>query len=287
MRGASARFSRTQHSAVGGVAPALIEDRQRVRRPIDQRTVPRASLTQLQSEPIRVAIGKAERGDSECHWRPSHSRPVDVSVEPRCAASVRVMGRPIESTKTEAAEIRADLRARGTLIEHGREIEAFVSARVTLGRFARGIVPKPLPRTRAMFAPGMDARPKIRARGQRTLLRPRSPPSMRRSQPRPRPGHRRKRRTRRTTGRLCEQSAGLCMALLVANSRSRCHAAVATRIHAAAGLGSCSDSQPPTIGRGFHPRECRLDHSFVSAVGSSAPCRTRSRAATPSGSCGD
>ena len=166
----------------------------------------RASLTQLQSEPIRVAIGKAERGDSECHWRPSHSRPVDVSVEPRCAASVRVMGRPIESTKTEAAEIRADLRARGTLIEHGREIEAFVSARVTLGRFARGIVPKPLPQTRAMFAPGMDARPKIRARGQRTLLRPRSPPSMRRSQPRPRPGHRRERRTRRTTGRAIERS---------------------------------------------------------------------------------
>ena len=51
------------------------------------------------------------------------------------------------------------LRARGTFIEHGREIEAFVSARVTLGRFGNRFVRELSQWTRTMFAPGRDARP--------------------------------------------------------------------------------------------------------------------------------
>jgi hypothetical protein len=60
------------------------------------------------------------------------------------------------------------LRARSTITEHGREVDATISARVKLGRFARRQQPAshhhPAPARAITPEPSTDARPALRAR---------------------------------------------------------------------------------------------------------------------------
>ena len=164
MRGACACFLWTQHFAVSGVAPALIEDRRRVRRPMEQQTLPTARLGRTApASPLCVSDPKDERTPTPAAVCRAHRSACEYLHATTLTGVVRIAD-PSPLVGCRLPEARADA---GRLLRHRQQAARALAERPS--------APRPQS-TRSPIPTGPDSRPS------RPIRRSRAPTHPSRSQ---------------------------------------------------------------------------------------------------------